>query len=599
MMNEDRSIALCLSGGGFRATLFHFGVIKALRHHLLDGEMALKQVGEIYSVSGGSIVAAHLLRNYDRYIGSDEEFAAVEKEIVAFANRDVRNRVLRRAGFVFQGSRGYWLKKEYARLLGGSTIGECYRAAKDAPTVHILATDFRTGELCSFTRTNFEKLRRVRHGIEVDVAPAGQIDLAFAVAASSSFPPMFPPIPLTPRMLGSPQHSEFVSPILLSDGGVYDNFGIDLFRLVKREGHRPTCVLVSHAGGSFDTAPSKTYSGVLARNIRASDILMRRVGEITLEAGQNLYGNGYGLIRIGATEDDGTLEVSTQQLLRLVRTDLDAFDRDISRLLIDHGKRIAGRVFADRGWTPPPFIPGTHDTSRDRRLARAAESAGQRSYTPLFFDFRDWAVLAVWWILLLGAAYIAVSTSLEAHEASKVEERERAALVQKANRLSDLLEPVREAAQRGDLTAVKQALATTINAVEGIAANPSQSIPPTSDIVPSEELKRVVSNPPPLAKLEVTNRPQRVFIQFAGNYTRAQITSLNAALKQAGWLTQGASGERIPGVKINEVRYSGDNRAAAQELADAANSTGLPGSTVTPRPNPKIGSNNLELWMSN
>ena len=55
-------IGLALSGGGFRATLYHMGVLRFLR----DAE-ALNRVSHITSVSGGSITAAHLVMNWDRY----------------------------------------------------------------------------------------------------------------------------------------------------------------------------------------------------------------------------------------------------------------------------------------------------------------------------------------------------------------------------------------------------------------------------------------------------------------------------------------------------------------------------------------------------
>ena len=61
---------LALSGGGFRATLFHLGVIRYMRD-----AGALEIVSDIASVSGGSILAAHLALNWERYNGTDEEFA--------------------------------------------------------------------------------------------------------------------------------------------------------------------------------------------------------------------------------------------------------------------------------------------------------------------------------------------------------------------------------------------------------------------------------------------------------------------------------------------------------------------------------------------
>jgi len=54
-----KKIGLALSGGGFRATLYHLGLVRFLR----DAGV-LRQVTHITSVSGGSIMAAHLALNW-------------------------------------------------------------------------------------------------------------------------------------------------------------------------------------------------------------------------------------------------------------------------------------------------------------------------------------------------------------------------------------------------------------------------------------------------------------------------------------------------------------------------------------------------------
>ena len=72
-------IGLALSGGGFRATLYHLGVIRYLRDN-----GTLPFISDIAAVSGGSILAAHLMLNWDRYTGSDVEFAEAAAEIVRF-----------------------------------------------------------------------------------------------------------------------------------------------------------------------------------------------------------------------------------------------------------------------------------------------------------------------------------------------------------------------------------------------------------------------------------------------------------------------------------------------------------------------------------
>src|SRR3974390_882991 len=81
---------LALSGGGFRAALYHLGLIRFLR----DAGI-LPRVTHISSVSGGSIVAAHMVLNWDRYNGSPNEFDAAASELLSFMSLDVRNRITR------------------------------------------------------------------------------------------------------------------------------------------------------------------------------------------------------------------------------------------------------------------------------------------------------------------------------------------------------------------------------------------------------------------------------------------------------------------------------------------------------------------------
>ena len=60
-----RRVALALSGGGFRATLNHLGVVRFLR----DAQI-LPNITHITTVSGGSVLGAHLALNWEAYCGS-------------------------------------------------------------------------------------------------------------------------------------------------------------------------------------------------------------------------------------------------------------------------------------------------------------------------------------------------------------------------------------------------------------------------------------------------------------------------------------------------------------------------------------------------
>src|SRR5438046_1406992 len=65
----NQNLALTLSGGGFRAALFHLGVVRFLYEANL-----LPRVRHICAVSGGSILAAHLALNWELYTGDTEKF---------------------------------------------------------------------------------------------------------------------------------------------------------------------------------------------------------------------------------------------------------------------------------------------------------------------------------------------------------------------------------------------------------------------------------------------------------------------------------------------------------------------------------------------
>ena len=97
-----KKIGLALSGGGFRATLYHLGLVRFLRDAGL-----LRQVTHITSVSGGSIIAAHLALNWNLYTGTAEEFDQAAAKLLKYTRLDVRNRIVRRfpLGLLVRGPR--------------------------------------------------------------------------------------------------------------------------------------------------------------------------------------------------------------------------------------------------------------------------------------------------------------------------------------------------------------------------------------------------------------------------------------------------------------------------------------------------------------
>src|SRR3954468_9399368 len=168
-------IGLALSGGGFRASPYHLGLVRFLR----DAGV-LPRVSHITSVSGGSVLAAHLALNWERYNGSPKEFDAAAAEILNFVQLDVRNRIIRRFPLALplrwprrllgrsnrQLSRTGRLEWHYEKSLYGATS---LFQLPETPQLHLLATNVSEGCLCSFNRNGMIVVRRQPgNGVRLD-----------------------------------------------------------------------------------------------------------------------------------------------------------------------------------------------------------------------------------------------------------------------------------------------------------------------------------------------------------------------------------------------------------------------------------------------
>src|SRR6516164_6056687 len=284
-----KKIGLALSGGGFRATLYHLGLVRFLR----DADL-LSQVTHITSVSGGSIMAAHLVLNWHLYTGSANEFEQAASKLLAFTRLDVRNRILRRfpLGLLLRGPR--WLvglsnrrltrtgllEKYYEKhLFGDKSLFEL----PERPELHILATNLSKGCLCSFNRDGLWMMQEKAGRSEIERIRVGLMNVSMAVTASSAFPGFFPPLELTGRDVGA-RGGEFGRQAY-TDGGVFDSLGVRMFRWLTpllSEEKALDGVLVSDVGNRILIQASGT-SGIIRTALRTSDILMDRVWQLEIE----------------------------------------------------------------------------------------------------------------------------------------------------------------------------------------------------------------------------------------------------------------------------------------------------------------------------
>jgi NTE family protein len=219
-----QGIGLCLSGGGYRAMLFHIGTL----WRLYDAGI-LGRVQRISSVSGGSITAGMLgLRwghlSFRPAAAGDDFVPQVVEPIRRLAGEtvDVWSAI---GGVLLPGTVGDRIAKVYAdRLYGQATLQDL---PDDPPRFVLNATNVQTGALWRFSRPYMADYR-------VGLVARPTVRLATAVAASAAFPPVLSPVTLDldpasfePGSGQDLQHPPYTDEAVLSDGGVYDNLGLE------------------------------------------------------------------------------------------------------------------------------------------------------------------------------------------------------------------------------------------------------------------------------------------------------------------------------------------------------------------------------------
>lgn len=266
----EKGIALCLSGGGYRAMLFHVGAMWRLNQFGY-----LPKLARISSVSGGSIAAATLGLKWPRLAFDANGVAgAFQDEVVgpirALASTTVDAPAVI-GGLLLPGSISSRIVAAYRRHLFGSATLQDLPA--DPPRFVINATNVQTGVLFRFSRPFLADYR-------VGMIGHPRVELAVAVAASSAFPPVLSPLELKfpetawdpPSGLASEDlhRAPFLTNVVLADGGVYDNLGLET------AWKRYDTILVSNGGGNLPAQP-KPKRDWARHAVRITEIMNNQV----------------------------------------------------------------------------------------------------------------------------------------------------------------------------------------------------------------------------------------------------------------------------------------------------------------------------------
>lgn len=233
--------------------LFHAGALVRLN------ELGwLPRLDRVSSVSGGSITAGVLASRWSQLAFDANGSATNLRQVVldplhslAEKTIDVRAIVLRALG---PGSIGMGVAAAYRKHLFGTVTLQDLPSPR--PRFVFNATSLQSGVLRRFSKPHAWDYRVGRI-----VDPT--IELAVAVAASSAFPPFLSPVvldlPHESHEPGSGDDDEgdlenlekppYTTRLVLTDGGVYDNLGLE----TAWKGHRT--ILISDGGGRLGAKP--------------------------------------------------------------------------------------------------------------------------------------------------------------------------------------------------------------------------------------------------------------------------------------------------------------------------------------------------------
>ena len=393
---------VALSGGGFRASLFHFGVLARLAE--LD---LLRKVQVLSCVSGGSITGAAWYSALAELVETrrDPEIsptdvaetlaACMETFTVGVTDRNVRMRAFLdpvtwvRSGMRPRSQRAGRLFTEHLvqplrttadlSSLDGLKIfpdgdedflptADNWTRGTHVPTLLLNSTSLGTGRPWRFTATSLGEPADVDSDadhiahlepiwLDRNVPEGAELpSVGEAIAASACVPGLFPPL----RLRGL--YDDRV--VALVDGGVFDNQGVS--GLLERD---CTEAFISDASGLMpeQTTPSRFAASIL---LRVNAVLMsavRSVGASTATQAertgqvrhswfihmlqgmplQRVPPTGFGLADDLNGAGDPVVDPAIQEATSALRTDLDRFTVAEAWTLMACGYRIARRALAE------------------------------------------------------------------------------------------------------------------------------------------------------------------------------------------------------------------------------------------------------------
>jgi predicted acylesterase/phospholipase RssA len=248
---KTQEVAICLSGGGFRAAAFHLGTLSYLSHlRMADGRTFLSMVNTMSTISGGTITGLWYVAGLCKGLDDDQSFKALYQKLQSV---DIPTVALE--SFVRNQKDVHSFIKlitdVYDELFfKNETFGLILDNMDKIHVHHFSAngTDFSYALPFRYQATKAidnakEEYKYGLVGNNYNMIPrdiARQIRLSEILATSSCFPGGFEPLvfPTDFKLSSNEKNSEYVKsiqPIGLMDGGIVDNQGLEYVEHAEKQ----------------------------------------------------------------------------------------------------------------------------------------------------------------------------------------------------------------------------------------------------------------------------------------------------------------------------------------------------------------------------
>ncbi len=287
-------IGLALSGGGSRAMAFHLGCLRALNDLGI-----LNSIGVLSTISGGSVIGAYYAYTPDK---SFEEFELDIRNALRMGFHRKIAVELAKPNNLFSCLTSLLVTRveELAARLMKRKPQLCRYPSRTDMFCKILSRDLFYGQTMSSPRRN--DIEIVIGSCELGTGSAfrfgnrksgswrqgemsfSDVDIALAVAASAAYPVFFPAVDRIWRFRKRGQETQHR--VFLTDGGVYDNLGIQVLepgRDPEVSLHTFPCdYLIGCNAGHGQMLGRSLSIRFLPRIIRSFEVIHRRVQDSTM-----------------------------------------------------------------------------------------------------------------------------------------------------------------------------------------------------------------------------------------------------------------------------------------------------------------------------